>query len=237
MNKPSYFFKSTQDKIIKEILSKAENVWLALKVKDYYLLSQEQNCRGKIDGTVIIKGKVFIGKKTIIEPYCIIEGPAIIGRNCYIRGHSYIRAGTVISDDVTIGHAVEVKNSIIMEECKLDSHSFVGDSVIGVGVRNGSATITANRRFDQKDIKVKYKDCEFETGFDKFGCIIGDYTRLGANCTVAPGTLIGQHVWVYPNIFIRGFIPSNTFVKLRQDLKLSSKEKMVLKRYDELNNR
>lgn len=235
--KKNIYFKIIPMGIIKDIFTDSKNIWEMLLVKDTYLGKMESRSSGKIDKSVILKNNVNIGSNTIIEPFCVIEGPVYIGKNCYIRPHCFIRPGTVIGDNVTIGHGVEVKNSIIMDECKLDSHSFVGDSIFGVGVRNGSGTITANRRFDQEDIKVKYKDNEFDTGFDKFGCIIGDYTRLGANCTVAPGTVIGRHVWIYPNIFIRGFIPGNTFVKLNQDLKLSSKENMILKRYDKLNNR
>lgn len=234
---PDYFFSGIRLRILENIFSKIDFVWEALKSKNIYLEGIEEQMEGEVDKTTIIKGKVSIGKKTVIEPYCVIEGPTIIGESCYIRPHCYIRAGTIIGNDVTIGHGVEIKNSIIFDECKLDTHSFVGDSILGFGVRNGSGTITANRRFNQKNITIKIDGEEYETGCDKLGCIVGDYSRIGANCTIAPGAIIGQHVWIYPNSFIRGFIQSDTLVKLQQKFTNIPKERLILKQYDKMGKR
>lgn len=230
--KNNAIFKNIPSGIINDIFIKSKNMWEMLVVKNLYLEKIKQDNFGTIDKTVIVNKNVHIGFNTVIEPYCIIEGPVYIGKNCHIRPHCFIRPGTIIGDNVTIGHGVEVKNSIIMDECKLDSHSFVGDSIFGIGVRNGSGTITANRRFDQKDITIMINGENVKTNFDKFGCIIGEYSRLGANCTTAPGIIIGQHVWVYPNTFINKGIKSNSLIKMRQKLECGEKEKVYLTRYD-----
>ena len=226
------YFNTIPKGILGEIYIKSKCIWDMLKVKDTYLKKLEYKNFGKTDKTVIISNNCYIGSNTIIEPYCVIEGSVYIGKNCYIRPHSYIRAGTIIGDNVTVGHGVEVKNSIIFDECKLDSHSFVGDSIFGLGVRNGSGTITANRRFDQKDISISFNGDKIDTNLDKFGCIIGEYSRLGANCTTAPGVCIERHTWIYPNTFINESVKSNTLVKLRQKIESEEKEKSFLTRYD-----
>lgn len=231
---PKYYFNDLDnDFLYPEVFRDINFVWQALNKKEEVLEKMmEARIEGVVDTTVVIRGLVKIGEGSVIEPQVVIEGPVIIGKNCLLRPHSYIRAGTIISDNVVVGHGVEVKNSLIFNDCKLDSHSFVGDSILGRGVRNGSGSITANRRFDQKEIFVKIDGEVLASGFDKFGCVIGDYCRLGASCTVLPGTLIGQHVWVYPHSLIKGFIKSDSFVKTKQIQEIKSKERIILKHVD-----
>lgn len=178
----------------------------------------------------------IVGKGTLIDSSSNIENHVVIGKNCIIRPNVFIREGTVIGDNVVIDHGSEIKNSIISDDCKIGSLAFVGDSILGLGVRIGSAAMTANRRFDQKEISLAVKDNKIGTKFDKFGCIIGDYSRLGANCTTAPGTLIGKHVWIYPNVFIQGYVNSNKLVKLKQEIEIIDKEPVILSRFDKNNN-
>lgn len=226
------FFSELQTSFLyPQIFDNLEYVWEALKTKEEILSGLKTAInRGKVDQTVIIRGPVFIGENTVIEPFTVIDGPIIIGSNCYIRPNAYLRKGSIISNNVVVGHGVEVKNSLIFSDCKIDSHSFIGDSILGRGVRNGTGTVTANRRFDQKDISVKIDDVKTETGFDKFGCVIGDYSRIGANCTILPGTLIGAHVWVYPHLEINGFIPSRKFVKTKEEI--TDKSEVILSATD-----
>ena len=212
---PSYFFDLKQNSL-SGFIKKAKFVW-------------------EILGCLKITNEVIIGKGTIIDPSSVIEGPVSIGENCVIRPHVYIRPGSVIGNNVVVDHGAEIKNSLISDECKIGSLSFVGDSILGFAVRIGSGAMTANRRFDQKDIAIKINDKKIITKFDKFGCIIGDYSRIGANCTTAPGTLIGKHVWVYPNVFIQGFIESNKLIKYKQEIEIVEKEPVLLKKMDKNN--
>lgn len=228
-----YFGNIKEDFPYPEIFSDLSFVWEALGRKDDVLEKIIDNSiSGDVHSSVVTRGQLIVGEGTVIGPGVVIDGPTIIGKNCLIRPGAYIRKGTIVGDNVVIGYGVEIKNSLIFNECKIDSHSFVGDSIFGRSVRNGSGTITGNRRFDQKDIIVKIGKENFQTPFDKFGAIVGDYSRLGANCTTAPGTLIGQHVWVYPNSLVRGFVASNTLLKLRQEQIASEKQPVVLENVD-----
>jgi bifunctional UDP-N-acetylglucosamine pyrophosphorylase/glucosamine-1-phosphate N-acetyltransferase len=119
-----------------------------------------------------------------------------------------IRPGSIIGNNCVVGHGCEIKNSIVQNSAKVQSLSFVGDSVIGKSARVGSGTIVANRKFDQSNVSIKIEGgaIDLETSF--FGCVLGDNSRLGANCVTQPGTLIGPYCWVYPMTNVRGFIPS-----------------------------
>lgn len=172
----------------------------------------------------VIEGNVFIDRGTVIEPFVHIIGPVYIGKNVLIRSHALIRPGTIIGDNAVVGHASEVKNAHIAAETKIASLAFVGDSILGRGARVGSGTITGNRRFDQQEIAIKNGEHTLSIGKDKFGCILGDYVRLGSNVSTAPGTVIGKHTWIYSNASVSGFISKDSIVKLRQDLEIVPKK-------------
>ncbi len=231
---PDYYFSNIKESFpYPELFVDLAFVWEALIKKESILEKiSESQIEGKVDPSVIIRGNILVGEGTVIEPQVVIDGPVIIGKNCLVRPHSYLRSGSIIGDNVVLGHGVEIKDSLIFNDCKIDSHSFVGNSIFGQGVRNGSGSITGNRRFDQKEIIIKVNSENFSTEMDKLGAIIGDYSRLGANCTTAPGTLVGQHVWAYPNSLVRGFITSNTLLKLRQEQVMAQKQPVILQNID-----
>lgn len=220
----------------KEAFEGIGHPWEALKKKDNVVDFSENKVEGDIDGSVLITGDVKIGKGTRIDPYAVIEGPVIIGEDCHIRPFALIRPGCVIGDRCVIGHATEIKNVIAFDEAKMASHVFVGDSILGKGARVGSGTIIGNRRFDQKNATVKIGDKVHDIGTDKFGGIMGDYTRLGTNCATSPGFMIGKHTWIYGGCLVRGIIPKESLMKLRQETQIVEKGKHVLSRTDDKGN-
>jgi UDP-N-acetylglucosamine diphosphorylase / glucose-1-phosphate thymidylyltransferase / UDP-N-acetylgalactosamine diphosphorylase / glucosamine-1-phosphate N-acetyltransferase / galactosamine-1-phosphate N-acetyltransferase len=167
----------------------------------------------EIHESVIIGKNVSIGKNTIIMPYVVIEDDVIIGNECIIRSGALIRSTTFIGNQVVIGHATEMKHAYLDNEVKVGSHCFVGNSLLGKGARIGSGTITGNRRFDQKEIHWNGPNGKVETKLDKLGLVLGEYARLGANCTTNPGTMIGANTWVSGGQIVSGFIDANKFIK------------------------
>ena len=209
------------------------NLGRLLDLKDDFLRGLKKKAvKVKPDPYVIIEGEVNIGEGRTIEPFVLIQGPAYIGKNCIINSGAVIREGTVLGDDVIIGHSAEIRNSLVMNEAKIQVHTVFEDSVAGRGARMGSGAITANRRFDQGDIELIIGPHRLSTGRDKFGCIIGDFTRVGANATTSPGIAIGKYSWIYPNGLIRESVPKETLVKLRQHQKSEHKERTELKSTD-----
>lgn len=57
----------------------------------------------------------------------------------------------------------------------------------------------------------------------KVGAFIGNGSKLGCNAVTAPGTVIGKNCAVYPLAFVRGVVPDNSIVKLRQELDIISR--------------
>jgi len=172
----------------------------------------------------------FIGEGTVIYNDVTVIGPAYIGKNCELQSGSLIRPGTIIADGCSVGHGSEVKHTIMFGGSKVASLSFVGDSILGAGARVGSGVITANRRFDQQDAVLKLPGGDFaELGDSFFGCVLGDSSRLGANCVPSPGTHIGQYCWILPLTSVRGFIPSETRVMNNAEMILSPNARVELK--------
>lgn len=228
--KYSAFFK---DKITTvEVMRTLEGI-----VDDLTLFIDDEN-NDKIKKEVnnsfaIFDGRISFGKNLKVSEFSKIEGPVIIGDNVTIGTNVHIRPYTVIGDNVSIGHGSEIKSSILMNGCKVASNAFVGDSIIGENARVGSGTITANRKFDQTNVIVRNPERTeaVDTCRDFFGVVLGDNSRLGANCTVIPGTHIGHDTFVSAGTTIAGVYPSDKMIKPKtyNDLEITDKEKVKLK--------
>lgn len=203
---PTFFFDLTNTGH-ESFFSKANFVWDLLKELQTYLLSLEL---GKIscpipEGVYLINEKqISIGKGTIVEPGAYIEGPCFIGENCHIRHAAYLRPDVLICDNCNIGHASEIKHSIMLKGCAIPHFNYVGDSIIGQGANLGAGVICANLRLNHKEIYVKIGEKEYNTGLKKFGAIVGDYSQIGCNSVLNPGTLLKKSSFIYPCSSFKG---------------------------------
>jgi bifunctional UDP-N-acetylglucosamine pyrophosphorylase/glucosamine-1-phosphate N-acetyltransferase len=217
---PEYFFDKPYGFPFHEIIKKTDYIWELLKLKDEILKEIKHSIEGVIEKEAVIIPPVHIGKGTIIHSNAVVRGPAWIGENCSIRYHALIRNGTIIGNQNVIGHCSEVKNSILFNGVKMQG-LYTGDSILGAYSRVSHGCVFENRRFDQGEIKIKPSKYlpitnPIPTGRKFFGCILGDYSRLGGVLTTYPGTLIGKHTWILGNQHIGGkinLIPSNKLVK------------------------
>ena len=137
--------------------------------------------------TVFFSKNTKIGRKVIIEPYVVIADNVSVGNNVRILSFSHLegvkiennvnigpyarlRPGTVLKSGSKVGNFVEVKNSIIGKDSKLNHLSYIGDSKLGRKVNIGAGTITCN--YD---------------GIKKSKTIIDDEVFVGSNSSlVAP---------------------------------------------------
>jgi len=208
-----YYFKHMDEFSEREIFEGCTYTWEAINKINNYLKEKIVDKNVKVNKAEMgeycsITGNYFIDEGTKIGANVTIEGPVIIGKNVSIQSGALIRPGTIIGDNASVGHGSEVKHAILQNKAKVASLTFVGDSILGKSTRIGSGTILANRRFDQKNIEIKINGKKYDTGTDFFGSVIGDSTRLGANCTSIPGTCIGPYTWILPTVQVRGFIPA-----------------------------
>ena len=153
--KLDYFFHNIGDFPLPQAFAEAQYPWEVLEKAD--TIGREVPLWGfppveTPPRDVCISGPCAIGRNTVIGPGTVIQGPAVIGEGCLIQPGFLIRPGTVIGNHCVIGHGCEIKHSIVASHAKLQSMSFVGDSLIGRSARVGSGVILANRRFDQAPI-------------------------------------------------------------------------------------
>jgi bifunctional N-acetylglucosamine-1-phosphate-uridyltransferase/glucosamine-1-phosphate-acetyltransferase GlmU-like protein len=145
-----------------------------------------------------INGSVAIHKTAIVEQGVILKGPVIISSDCFIGAHAYLRGGVFLSDHVSIGPGCEIKSSFIFSHSALAHFNFVGDSVLGSYVNMEAGSIIANHYNErvEKQISVLIKNQIIETGVNKFGALVGDHVKIGANAVLSPGTLLSKNAIV-----------------------------------------
>ena len=174
-------------------LIEANNV-LVSKIKSDTM----RDIRGKVEKNVTINGKLKVGKGTEILSGTYIKGNVVIGENCLIGPNCFLRGNTSVGDGCHIGQAVEIKNSIIMDNAKVPHLSYIGDSVIGKNSNLGAGTITANLKHDNKNVRSVVKGKPVDTGRRKFGTIIADGVHTGINTTIYPGRKIWPGLGTLP---------------------------------------
>ena len=154
-----------------------------------------------IDINVIIEGKVILGNNVTIEANCIltdstigqnssikafslIEG-AVIGKNTFVGPYGRIRPGTMIKDNVQVGNFVEVKNSVILNNGRINHLSFIGDAYLDSGVTIGAGTITCNHDGQKINQTFIGKDAYIGSGCNLIAPIkVGNSATIGAGSTV-----------------------------------------------------
>jgi NDP-sugar pyrophosphorylase family protein len=147
---------------------------------------------GELDAGYLRDGDKAIHESATVEPGAIIKGPAILGPKSFVAASAYLRGGVFLAEECIVGPACELKTTIMFRASKVAHLSFVGDSIIGTGVNIEAGAIVANYRneMDDKRIRIVWRGNLIDTGVEKFGALIGDHARIGANAVVAPGALI-----------------------------------------------
>ncbi len=141
---------------------------------------------------------IAIHTTATVEEGAVLKAPAIIGKNSFIAAHAYLRGGVLIDDNVTIGTGCEIKSSIICNNSSIAHFNFIGDSIIGSFVNIEAGAITANHFNERKnkEIQVIFKGELINTLIEKFGSLIGDHSKIGANAVLSPGTLLPKNTVV-----------------------------------------
>ena len=159
---------------------------------------------------------VFIGQGYSIEDFVIIGKPpngetdgslkTIIGRDSVIRSHAVIYSGNNIGDDFQTGHHIMIREkNTIGHNVSIGTHSVIEHDIkIGNGVRIhsnvfipefsiledgswiGPGVVFTNALYPlSKDVKKDLK-----------GPLIKEKAKIGANCTILPGVIIGRNALV-----------------------------------------
>lgn len=203
----------------KDLWKKNDLVWSALfNISKYIEKKIFEKIKVKIPKSCYLENEtlIHIGENTTIEPNTFIKGPCIIGKNCTVRHGSHIRGSVIIGNNSTLGHCCEIKNSIVLNNSSISHFSYVGDSILGNFVNLAAGVKIANLRFDKKEVFVSFeknKNKKVFTGLKKFGAIISDFSKIGCNSVINPGTIIGKNSICYGSLNIFGYIEKNSIVK------------------------
>ncbi|MEP6932236.1 MAG: DapH/DapD/GlmU-related protein [Flavobacterium sp.] len=141
-----------------------------------------------------ITDNVAIHKSAIIEEGVTIKKPAIISANCYVGAHAYFREGVYLGHNARIGPGCEIKNSIIFSNTAIAHFNYIGNSIVGKNVNFEAGSIAANHynERENKKISVLHDSKIIETHSEKFGSLVGDHSKIGANAVLSPGTLLSK---------------------------------------------
>lgn len=165
-----------------------------------------------------IKENVWAAKSATIYPTAFINGPAIIGKNAEVRHCAFIRGNAIVGENAVVGNSTELKNVVLFNRVQVPHYNYVGDSILGYKAHMGAGSITSNVKSDKTLVVVKGGDKPIETGFKKFGAMLGDEVEVGCNSVLNPGTVIGHNSNVYPVSCVRGFVPANSIFKKQDDI-------------------
>lgn len=161
---------------------------------------------------------IWIHKSATVFDSAYIAGPCIIGKDTEVRQCAFIRGSALVGDNCVVGNSTELKNVIIFNNVQVPHYNYVGDSILGFHSHMGAGSITSNVKSDKTLVHVKGADFDIATGMKKFGTMLGDYVEVGCNSVLNPGTVIGSHSNIYPLSRVRGYVPSNSIYKDRNDI-------------------
>jgi UDP-N-acetylglucosamine diphosphorylase / glucose-1-phosphate thymidylyltransferase / UDP-N-acetylgalactosamine diphosphorylase / glucosamine-1-phosphate N-acetyltransferase / galactosamine-1-phosphate N-acetyltransferase len=139
-----------------------------------------------------IDNEVAVHRGATVEAGAVLKGPLIVGAGCFIAAGAYLRGGCWLDADCIVGPGTELKSSFMFARAKLAHFNFVGDSILGADVNLEAGSIVCNYRNERADkqIRVRVGGALVGTGRQKFGALLGDGCRIGANAVLAPGALL-----------------------------------------------
>ncbi len=135
---------------------------------------------------------VAVHRRCTIEDGAVLKGPAILGPDCFVAAGAYVRGGCWLEGSNVLGPGCELKSSYLFSGTKLAHFNFVGDSIVGHAVNLEAGSIIANYRNETggSGIRIRHGADMIVTNATKFGAILGDRTKVGANAVIAPGAIL-----------------------------------------------
>ncbi|WP_128478467.1 bifunctional sugar-1-phosphate nucleotidylyltransferase/acetyltransferase [Halorussus pelagicus] len=172
--------------------------WELLEANEWKLAALDRAVRGSVHEDADLRGAVVVEEGAAVDSGVVVEGPALIRSGASVGPNAYVRGATLVGEDATVGHGVEIKNSVLMAGATVGHLSYVGDSVLGRDVNFGAGTTVANLRHDDAPVKITVKGERVSTGRRKFGVVVGDDAKTGINVALDAGTILSPRVGIVP---------------------------------------
>lgn len=161
---------------------------------------------------------VWVAKDVKIFPTATILPPTIIDEGTEVRPGAFIRGNAIIGKGCVVGNSSELKNVILFNGVQVPHYNYVGDSILGYKAHMGAGSITSNFKCDHSNVVMHCGDSNIKTNQRKMGALLGDHVEIGCNSVLNPGTVVGRNSIVYPLSRVRGFIPSDSIYKDKDDI-------------------
>jgi len=185
----------------------AVHSWDLLKVNSVLLGKiEEMKASGSIEKGAVIIGDVAIGNNSVIRSGSYIVGPVIIGKNCNIGPNTTILPSTAVGDNCSISSFTEIENSIIMNDTRIGTGSYVSNSIIGSHNIIGPHFVTEAG----KDLKIEMKGILHHA--DELGTVTGDNNIIGHAVLVRAGKMISTGCTIDSGVRILKDIPQDSIV-------------------------
>ena len=139
-----------------------------------------------------ITNNIAIHKSARVSPSATLYGPIIICADAMIGENAMLRNGVIVGKKSIIGHSSEIKQSIIFNESAIAHFNFVGNSIIGHNVNIEAGVVFCNHYNERADkrITVTENGKSEKITCEKFGAMIADGCKIGANSVLSPGTIL-----------------------------------------------
>jgi NDP-sugar pyrophosphorylase family protein len=161
-----------------------------------------------------MEGPVFIHPSVKLPAYGSIKGPVYIAEDCELRPGVFIRGNVIAATGSVLGNSCEFKNCLLLENAKVPHFSYVGDSILGNNTHLGAGVVCSNLRLDQAEVKIKdFSGKVHDTGLRKLGAFLGDFSEVGCNAVLNPGTVLGRRSIVLPTVSNGGTVAHGQVAK------------------------
>ncbi|MDR1364934.1 MAG: UDP-N-acetylglucosamine pyrophosphorylase [Oscillospiraceae bacterium] len=199
-----------------KLFEKEEFPWTAInKIGDFIIEIGKSLSKSKFSE---ISQNIWVAKDTQIPKQSCILSPTIIDSNAQIRYGAFIRGNVIVGKNSIVGNSTELKNCILFDNSQTPHFNYVGDSILGFKAHIGAGVIISNLKSDKSNVKIKFNDQTIDTNMKKLGAILGDFSEVGCNSVLNPGTIIGRASTVYPLTMVRGTVESRYILKNNLEL-------------------
>ena len=124
---------------------------------------------------------IAIHSSAVIESGATLKPPLVL--SCvFVAADAYLRGGCWLAEGCSVGPEVELKSTFVFPRSVLAHFNFIGDSVLGSQVNFEAGAVICNYR-NERSINSASSPV-------KFGALVGDGARIGANAVLAPGTIL-----------------------------------------------
>ena len=137
---------------------------------------------------------IAVHKTAKMEQNVVLKSPVLIGKNVTVGANAYIRGAVLLDENVHIGAGCEIKQSVIFSGTAVAHFNYIGNSIVGSNVNFEAGSVAANHYNEREDkiISVMHAAEIVNTGVKKFGSLLGDGCRIGANAVLSPGTILPE---------------------------------------------